>query len=44
MPDEGFSLTVWSNVESAAYGAMPAIALLAMDSHFGSSDVDWADL
>ena len=43
LPERNFSLIVWANVDSAASGAAPAIALLALDAHFGCEEVDWVE-
>ena len=43
IPKRRFSLIVWANVDSAASGAAPAIALLALDAHFGFERVDWVE-
>ena len=43
LPEKNFSLIVWSNVANAACGAAPAIALMALDAHFGFETVDWTE-
>lgn len=43
IPEKNYSLIVWVNVDSAASGAAPAIALLALDAHFGFDAVDWVE-